>query len=53
MKHGRLWTSYDPLRMFKQKTTFWSLTRLSVAMMGYVAFKLFGDRGPYGKDRAA
>ncbi len=50
LKHGRLWGSYDPMRMFKQKMTFWSFTRLSVAMMGYVAFKLFGDHGPYGKE---
>jgi glycosyltransferase involved in cell wall biosynthesis len=53
MKHGRLWTSYDPLRMFKQKVTFWSLTRLAVALMGYVAFRLFGDRGPYDKGHGA
>ncbi|MCE5296948.1 MAG: glycosyltransferase [Euryarchaeota archaeon] len=44
MKHGKLWSSYDPLKMFKQKTTFWSLSRLAVALLGYVAFKLFGDR---------
>jgi len=44
MKHGGLWGSYDPLRMFKQKMTIWSFLRLIVAMMGYVGFKLFGDR---------
>ena len=46
MKHGRLWSSYDPLKMFKQKVTFWSLSRMVAAWMGYAAFKLFGDRPP-------
>jgi glycosyltransferase involved in cell wall biosynthesis len=46
LKHGKLWTSYDPLKMFKQKFTFWSATRLTVALMGYIAFKMFGDRPP-------
>jgi cellulose synthase/poly-beta-1,6-N-acetylglucosamine synthase-like glycosyltransferase len=49
LKHGRLWDSYDPLKMFKQKMSFWAFTRLAVAMMGYVAFKLFDDHGPYGR----
>jgi glycosyltransferase involved in cell wall biosynthesis len=59
LKHGRLWDSYDPLRMFKQRMTFWSFTRLVVAMMGYVGFKLFDAKGAYSKkakaaaDRAA
>jgi len=48
MKHGALWSSYDPVRMFRQKTTFWSLARLSVAMLGYIAFKLFGGSRPKG-----
>lgn len=46
MKHGSLWTKYDPLRMFRQKVTVWSLTRLTVAMTGYVGYKLFGERRP-------
>ncbi len=49
LKHGNLWGKYDPLRMFKQKMTFWALTRLFVALLGYVGFKLFDDRGAYGK----
>jgi len=44
MKHGKLWSSYDPLKMFKQKMTFWALVRLVVAMMGYIGFKLFGSK---------
>jgi len=47
LKHGKLWGKYDPLKMFKQKMTFWAFTRLIVAMLGYVGFKLFRDRGPY------
>jgi cellulose synthase/poly-beta-1,6-N-acetylglucosamine synthase-like glycosyltransferase len=49
LKHGRLWGSYDPIKMFKQKMSFWAFTRLAVAMMGYVAFKLFDEKGPYGR----
>jgi glycosyltransferase involved in cell wall biosynthesis len=49
LKHGNLWGRYDPLRMFKQKMTFWALTRLVVALLGYIGFKLFDDKGPYGK----
>jgi cellulose synthase/poly-beta-1,6-N-acetylglucosamine synthase-like glycosyltransferase len=49
LKHGRLWGNYDPLRMVRQKMTFWSFSRLTMAMMGYIAFKLFDDHGPYGR----
>ncbi len=48
LKHGKLWGKYDPLKMVKQRMTFWSFTRLIVAMMGYIGFKLFGDKDPYG-----
>ncbi len=51
LKHGRLWGKYDPLKMVKQKMTFWSFSRLIMAMMGYIAFKLFDDHGPYGRGR--
>ena len=49
MKHGRLWSSYDPMRMFRQKMTFWSFSRMVVAIGGYVGFKFFGDKAPYKK----
>jgi glycosyltransferase involved in cell wall biosynthesis len=49
LKHGNLWGKYDPLRMFKQKMTFWAFTRLIVAMLGYIGFKLFDEKGPYGR----
>lgn len=51
LKHGNLWGSYDPVRMFKQKMTLWALARLAVAMMGYLGFKLFKDKGPYSKKK--
>jgi len=49
LKHGRLWGKYDPMKMFKQKMTFWSFTRLAVAMGGYIAYKLFDAKPPYSK----
>ncbi len=48
LKHGRLWDSYDPISMFQHKVNAWSLLRLTCAMMGYLGFKLFGDKEPYG-----
>ena len=53
LKHGNLWGRYDPLRMFKQKMTFWALMHLAVALMGYIGFKLFDDKGPYGRKKRA
>lgn len=47
LKHGRLWSSYDPIRMFRQKASAWSMARLACALAGYVGFKLFGDKGIY------
>ena len=49
LKHGRLWGNYDPMRMIQQRMTFWSFTRLVVAVMGYIGFKLFDAKGPYAK----
>lgn len=42
MKHGRLWQSYRPTEMFKRQANFWSLSRLAVALLGYVGYKFFG-----------
>jgi glycosyltransferase involved in cell wall biosynthesis len=44
MKHGALWRSYRPFEMFKRQVTLWSLLRLSVALTGYLAYKMFGKR---------
>jgi glycosyltransferase involved in cell wall biosynthesis len=49
MKHGSLWQNYDPLKMFRQRMTFWALMRLGFAWMGYLGFKLFGGRRPEGR----
>jgi glycosyltransferase involved in cell wall biosynthesis len=46
LKHGALWSRYRPFAMVRQRTTFWSLVRLSVALMGYVAYKAFGRPRP-------
>jgi len=49
LKHGRLWSNYDPIRMFRQRMTFWAMVRLVFALLGYLGFKFFGNRGPYGR----
>jgi len=46
LKHGALWSRYRPGQMLRQKTTFWSLLRLSVALLGYVGYKFFGKPLP-------
>jgi glycosyltransferase involved in cell wall biosynthesis len=46
LKHGALWGRYRPDRMLQQKTTFWSVLRLSVALLGYVGYKSFGKPLP-------
>ncbi|HKZ99954.1 MAG TPA: glycosyltransferase [Thermoplasmata archaeon] len=46
LKHGALWRSYRPFAMFRQKTTAWSVLRLSTALLGYVGYKMFGRPRP-------
>jgi glycosyltransferase involved in cell wall biosynthesis len=46
LKHGVLWNRYRPGNMLRQKTTSWSLLRLSAALLGYVGYKLFGEPLP-------
>jgi len=46
LKHGVLWSRYRPIRMFRQKANFWSLLRLSSALLGYVGYKFFGKPLP-------
>lgn len=46
LKHGVLWSRYRPGRMLRQRTTFWSLLRLSSALLGYVGYKIFGKPLP-------
>ncbi len=42
LKHGSLWSRYSPLEMARQRMTFWALSRLVLALLGYVGYKLFG-----------
>jgi len=35
LKHGRLWSSYDPRMMLQTRLTFWALARLVSAFLGY------------------
>ena len=42
MKHGNLWGKYKPSKMLDHHFTFWYAARMSVAMMGYLACKLYG-----------
>ena len=46
LKHGALWSHYRPGAMLRQKTNFWSILRLSAALLGYVGYKLFGEPLP-------
>jgi glycosyltransferase involved in cell wall biosynthesis len=46
LKHGALWNRYRPGQMLRQKTTFWSLLRLSIALLGYLGYKFFGKPVP-------
>ncbi len=46
LKHGTLWGAYRPLEMLHQRATFWSLLRLTVALLGYAACKAFGSPQP-------
>lgn len=46
LKHGSLWGAYRPAAMARGETTFWSLLRLVIALLGYGAYKLFGEKPP-------
>jgi glycosyltransferase involved in cell wall biosynthesis len=46
LKHGVLWNRYRPGRMLRQSPSFWSLLRLSAALLGYVGYKAFGKPLP-------
>ncbi|UCE45111.1 MAG: glycosyltransferase [Methanobacteriota archaeon] len=51
MKHGRLWSSYKPTRLIETSNSFWAISRLAVAVLGYLMCKLF-ERPPDGVDRS-
>ena len=42
MKHGNLWGKYKPTNMLNHHFNFWYASRLAVAMLGYLACKLYG-----------
>lgn len=52
IKHGRLWKSYRPVEMIKAHITFWYLSRLGIAFLGYFTCKFFGSRNVYRTSRS-
>lgn len=46
MKHGRLWGSYKPQRLFETSKNIWAFARLMCALLGYVMCK-FSAESPY------
>ncbi len=44
LKYGGLWKNYRPLEMFRRKMTYYGLVRVGMALLGYVAYKLYGDK---------
>ena len=46
IKHGNLWGKYKPRRMFNpSQLSFWGVVRLVFALTGYLACKLYGEKG--------
>ena len=46
MKHGPLWESYKPQKLFENTKSFWAVGRLFFAGMGYLMCKFY-ERSPY------
>jgi len=44
LKYGRLWSSYKPVELIKRRFNIYSLMRAFCALMGYMAYKLYGER---------
>ena len=51
MKHGYLWSSYKPTRLMETSKSFWAVSRLAVAVLGYLMCKFF-ENPPAGGDRS-
>lgn len=47
MKHGNLWGSYKPQRLFETTLSFWALARLLMAGLGYLSCKFFEKPPPH------
>jgi GT2 family glycosyltransferase len=45
MKHGNLWPSYKPQRLLETSRSVWAVSRLAMAVLGYVMCKAF-ERPP-------
>ncbi|MBN1677986.1 MAG: glycosyltransferase [Candidatus Thermoplasmatota archaeon] len=52
MKHGKLWGSYKPQRLFETSKNIWAYARLMVALLGYLMCRFYAE-SPYElpKDR--
>ena len=48
MKHGPLWISYKPQRLFENTKSVWAVARLLFAGMGYLMCKFY-EHSPYGR----
>lgn len=44
LKYGSLWKNYRPLEMFRRKVTYYGSVRVVMALFGYVAYKLYGEK---------
>lgn len=42
LKHGKLWESYSPKRMFQTHFSFWGILRLVFGLLGYLTCKITG-----------
>ena len=51
MKHGYLWSSYKPTRLMETTRSLWAVSRLAVAVLGYLMCKVF-ETPPEGGDRS-
>jgi len=51
MKHGYLWSSYKPTRLIETSKSFWAISRLAVAVLGYLMCKVF-EVPPTGGDKS-
>jgi glycosyltransferase involved in cell wall biosynthesis len=50
MKHGKLWGSYKPQRLFETSKNIWSYARLLAAIIGYVMCKFY-EKSPYEPEK--
>lgn len=44
LKHGSLWENYSFLDMIRNSDSFWKITRMSVAILGFFTCKFYGKR---------